>query len=150
MSTLNRHTTEPTIAYISNNGGHFENNQRSFPQPIVQTSTPASPPNPRLEKYLELCVNVGEHNITLAELRISTSQSQITTDGELFQEIRKSYGKRRGLLRTHSLHLFKPAKVDFVQVNVVRLNCRQGLTNILVLSGRRFGRYLEWSALFPD
>lgn len=118
MSTLNRHTTEPTLAHISNNVGHFENNQRSFPQPIVKMSIPACPPIQRLEKYLELCVNVGEHNITLAEIRISTSQSQITTDGELFQEIRKSYGKRRGFLRTHSLHLFKPAKVDFVQVNM--------------------------------
>lgn len=119
MPSLNQHSTVPILAHVPKNGGYFETNQRFSPQPLVMTSTPTSPPNPIIEKNFELCVNVGEHNISLAEIGISTPESRITTDGELFREIKMHYMKCRGFLRTHTLYLFKPVKVNFVQVNMV-------------------------------
>lgn len=78
-----------------------------------------SPQIPLIEKYLELCINTGEYNVTLAEIEISTAQSHITSDGQLFHEIRKQYNQHRRFSKVHNLHLFKPVEVRFVQVGQI-------------------------------
>ncbi|KAL8692509.1 MAG: hypothetical protein Q9218_002484 [Villophora microphyllina] len=67
------------------------------------------------ERYLELCVNTSEYDITLAEIEISTSETVINSDGELFDEIRRRYHKCRGALGFYNWLLLKPVGVHFVQ-----------------------------------
>lgn len=69
------------------------------------------------EKYLELCLNTGEYDVSLAEIAISSAQQIINSDGELFQEIRQRYQKTRGLIRSLNLRLFKPINIHFVEVS---------------------------------
>ena len=87
------------------------------PQTHLAEAKNTRPPSPIVEKYLELCVNTGEYNISLAEIEVSTPRAQITNDGELFRAIKKKYDHHRGFLKTHQLHLFKPVAVHFVQVS---------------------------------
>ncbi|KAL8826514.1 MAG: hypothetical protein Q9170_007375, partial [Blastenia crenularia] len=82
---------------------------------IAPTSAAAIDPTVLKERYLELCINTGEYDITLAEIHITTPEASITSDGQLFEEIRKQYNKHRGFLRSHKWSLFKPVDVHFVQ-----------------------------------
>ncbi|MCJ1264418.1 hypothetical protein MMC22_004289 [Lobaria immixta] len=82
-------------------------------QPIVCTGS--IPSVLGTEKYLELCLNTGEYDVSLAEIAISRNQQSIDNDGQLFQEIRKRYQKTRGIIKTPNFHLFKPVDVHFVE-----------------------------------
>lgn len=84
--------------------------------PTVATCKISPSSNLMVEKYLELCVNTGEYDISLAEVSILSSGSNITNDGELFQEIKRQYNQHRGFLKTHNLHFFRPTEVLFVKV----------------------------------
>ncbi|KAL9623614.1 MAG: hypothetical protein Q9160_002070 [Pyrenula sp. 1 TL-2023] len=67
-------------------------------------------------RYLELCVNTGEHEISLAEIKIhGNGSSVIGSDGDLFREIIKEYEATRHCLLVHKLGLFKPARADHVE-----------------------------------
>ena len=57
--------------------------------PHIATSSNLLQPSQLIQKFLELCINTGEYDITLAEIEISTSRSSITSDSQLFEEIRK-------------------------------------------------------------
>lgn len=72
--------------------------------------------SPLVEKYLELCVNTGEHGVSLAEIKISTKDNRITSDGQLFDEIRRGYKNIRSSFKAHRFNLFKPIRVNFIQV----------------------------------
>ncbi|KAL9599472.1 MAG: hypothetical protein Q9219_003811 [cf. Caloplaca sp. 3 TL-2023] len=72
--------------------------------------TPVNCSSPRKERYLELCINTGEYDIALAEIHITTPETKITSDGQLFEEIRTQYNKHRGFLRSHRWSLFRPAE----------------------------------------
>lgn len=98
---------------------NFDTNSTLGPHPIAVTGMKKKALDQNIEKYLELCVNIGEYDISLAEIEISTLNSSINTDGELFQEIKRSYKKHRGYLKTHNLHLFKPVDVRYVQVSTM-------------------------------
>jgi hypothetical protein len=70
-----------------------------------------------LSRYLEICVNTGEYEISLAEIKINNHGSPaIRSDGDLFREISNAYDTTRYRLLTHKLGLFKPARVDYVEV----------------------------------
>lgn len=84
--------------------------------PILATESIDCSYLPLVEKYLELCVNTGEYDISLAEIEISTAQSSIVSDGDLFCAIRAKYRQHHGFLKTHNFSLFKPVEVRFVQV----------------------------------
>lgn len=84
-------------------------------QPIVYADSIPSAPD--TEKYLELCLNTGEYDVSLAEIVISTNQQTIENDGQLFQEIRNRYRRNRGIIKTPNFHLFKPVDVHFVEVS---------------------------------
>ncbi|KAL8711910.1 MAG: hypothetical protein Q9225_007047, partial [Loekoesia sp. 1 TL-2023] len=79
----------------------------------MPTSAATISSNALKERYLELCINTGEHDITLAEIPITTPEISITSDGQLFEEIRKQYNKTRGFLRSHKWSLFKPRRGAF-------------------------------------
>lgn len=115
----NQKPTAPTSTSDPDKG-HLH--QRYVPHPVVAKSRQNSLLCATTEKYFELCINVGEFDVSLAEIGISTPESQITTDGHLFQEIKTHYNKHRGLLKRHSLYLFKPVKVYFVQVKHQSIN----------------------------
>ncbi|KAL8725962.1 MAG: hypothetical protein Q9166_007039, partial [cf. Caloplaca sp. 2 TL-2023] len=115
-------TMTPPISSAVQATGHMQN--IAFPN--SQTSSNAHPgttmmsgsipcPPAVVERYLELCVNTGEHSISLAEIQVTTPESSITSDGQLFEEIRKQYRKRRGFLQASEWSLFKPIEVHFVQ-----------------------------------
>lgn len=125
--SMNHHTSASISTNTVNNRSTSVRNQKFVPRPLVATSTSKSPVNSVAEKYLELCINIGEHNISIAEIGILSPQSRIATDGQLFQKIRKAYHQRRGFLRSLNLHLFKPKKVDFVQVILKHYGCQLGL-----------------------
>lgn len=103
--------------------GHQQAHTRTDSQaannaPIASTATtpkPLSLPRQPTERYLELCINTGEYDISLAEIHINTPETSITSDGQLFEEIRKRYQKCRGILRNHKWSLFKPIDVHFVR-----------------------------------
>lgn len=75
-----------------------------------------------MNKFLELCVNMGEYKVSLVEIPIATPQSKIFTDGQLFQKIKEDYNKQRGFLKSNVFRLFKPIKVHFVQVKPAHQN----------------------------
>lgn len=104
---------------INENTHNLNTNSSLGPHPVAVTGMKKKALNQTIEKYLELCVNIGEYDISLAEIEISTLHSSINTDGELFQEIKRSYKKHRGYLKTHNLHLFKPVDVRYVQVSAM-------------------------------
>ena len=85
--------------------------------PYITTATNVLHPPRLTQKFFELCINTDEYDITLVEIEISTSRSSITSDSQLFQEIRKKYNHHWNFLRTHSLSLFKPIDVHYVQVS---------------------------------
>ena len=58
---------------------------------------------------------MGEFNVFLVELEIVTPQTQIITDGQLFEKLKKAMGKI--FLKTKNFRLIKPVRVHFVQVN---------------------------------
>ena len=64
----------------------------------------------RMKKYLELCINTGEFQISLGEIEITG----VCSDGLLFRMIKKKYLD----LRSHRARYFllKPTAVQFVQV----------------------------------
>lgn len=121
---LNVNQLPTTNSISSNNSSNVNPSQISHRN--VQNSTSSSC-NQTLQqcpmnKYFELCVNMGEYNVSLVEIEIATPQSKITTDGQLFKKIKENYNKQRGFLKTNVFRLFKPARVDFVQVNTVHQN----------------------------
>ena len=61
-------------------------------------------------KYLEVCVNIGEHERRLAEIDVS----QICCDSELFQRVKEGYRSIRGYRSWY--FLVKPSKIEYVQV----------------------------------
>ncbi|KAH6638021.1 hypothetical protein C7974DRAFT_374626 [Boeremia exigua] len=70
-------------------------------------------------KYLELCVNVGKYETKLAEIQVSSSQSNgaaICTDAHLFRQIYHRYFA----LRKHTWRrfLYRPAGIKFVHFGV--------------------------------
>ncbi|KAL9003543.1 MAG: hypothetical protein Q9188_003601 [Gyalolechia gomerana] len=72
-------------------------------------------PTPPNKRYLELCVNTGEYDISLTEIHVTTPETAITSDGQLFEEIRKQYNRCRGIFRSHKWSLFKPVDLHFVR-----------------------------------
>ncbi|KAL8755981.1 MAG: hypothetical protein Q9184_004644 [Pyrenodesmia sp. 2 TL-2023] len=97
--------------------------QTASSPPSVSASASSSPgPNlsPLIERYLELCINTGEYDVTLAEIHITTPTTLITSDGQLFEEIKKRYHEHRGFLLTHRWSLLKPTQVHFVRVRSFR------------------------------
>jgi hypothetical protein len=70
-----------------------------------------SQPEQRKKKFLELCVNTGQHSIYLGEIEVSDAKS----DGELFSRINQRYRELRGF-RFQRIFL-KPADVHFVHVS---------------------------------
>lgn len=68
------------------------------------------------QKYLELCVNSSEYDISLVEINLSTTSAPIITDGQLFCEIRKRYNETRSNLVLHKLRFFRPAFLSYVRV----------------------------------
>jgi NDT80 / PhoG like DNA-binding family len=69
-------------------------------------------------KFLELCINTGEYEINLAEIKIEDhGLPAIRSDGELFRAIKNQYEATRFCLLTHKLRVFKPARVDYVEVS---------------------------------
>ncbi len=64
-------------------------------------------------KHIELCVNRGEYYIGLGEIEAS----KISTDKEIFEQIRKKYFELRSF-RARALRLFiiRPADIKFVKV----------------------------------
>jgi hypothetical protein len=61
--------------------------------------------------FLELCVNTGPHLKSLAEI----DTANISTDGTLFQNLRKQCLRLRGL--RSRFWLLKPAAISFVRVS---------------------------------
>ena len=61
--------------------------------------------------YLELCVNTGAHLKTLGEIDLSG----VSTDGALFQAVKKKYLQLRGF--RSRFWLLTPASVSFVRVS---------------------------------
>lgn len=82
--------------------------------PTVQHNSPYA-----RNKYLELCVNVGKYETKLAEIPVSSSQSNsaaICTDAHLFRQIYYRYFA----LRKHTWRrfLYRPAGIRFVHFGV--------------------------------
>ena len=69
--------------------------------------------NERNLSFLELCVNTGPHLKSLAEI----DTRNISTDGALFQAIRKQYLGLRGF--RSRFWLLKPAAISFVRVSLI-------------------------------
>jgi hypothetical protein len=66
-----------------------------------------------IKKYFGICVNVGEHIVSLGEVNVST----VTTDSEFFRKVWEKYEALRGF-RARGLRRFliKPTGVEFVHV----------------------------------
>jgi hypothetical protein len=75
------------------------------------TSQAASSHPHRKRKFLELCVNTGEIDISLGEIDVT----DVNTDGELFKKIYERYKNLRGH-RMRRIFL-KPIDVHFVRVS---------------------------------
>ena len=83
--------------------GSLSNTQSSF------SSTSSSM---REAKFLELCVNTGEHLKELGEIDLTNA----TCDGDLFGAVRERYLQIRGF--RSKFWLLKPATVSFVRVRI--------------------------------
>lgn len=72
-----------------------------------------------VKKYLELCVNVSRHSINLGEINVSS----IASDGQLFDEIWKTYCDIKGKDWKATLRnwFLEPDDVLFVLVSSKRL-----------------------------
>ena len=123
--------------------GHPSSTPTNSTQPDLQASNTGLPSNSCAQmpacRFLELCVNTGEYEISLAEIRIQEhGHPAIRSDGELFCAIRAQYEASRYCFLTHKLRLFKPARVDYVEVSKPKLTngTRVRLTRT-VLYGRR-------------
>ena len=69
--------------------------------------------NVRNLSFLELCVNTGPHLKSLAEI----NTGNISTDGALFEAIRKRYLDLRDF--RSRFWLLKPAAISFVRVSLI-------------------------------
>ncbi|KAJ8110407.1 hypothetical protein OPT61_g6744 [Boeremia exigua] len=70
-------------------------------------------------KFLELCVNVGKYETQLAEIQVSSSQSNgaaICTDAHLFRQIYHRYFALRK--HTWRRYLYRPVGIKFVHFGV--------------------------------
>ena len=61
-------------------------------------------------RFLELCINTGGYVTSLGEIEISAG----TSDGDLFDRIRKKYRELRG--RSYKRMLMHPVEVHYVKV----------------------------------
>jgi len=87
---------DPTVSNIATN--------RLLPLP------PLTP-----KRFVALCINTGEFDMTLGEVDISS----ITTDRQMFQALKSTYHSRRGF-RTKAFRrwLIKPVDIKFIQFAV--------------------------------
>ncbi|KAI4193359.1 MAG: hypothetical protein LQ346_003942 [Caloplaca aetnensis] len=126
--TTNRNLPQLTGGSSSQPTAHAQNPPPSTSQTLCSapsvsasaSSTSRPYTTSMTERYLELCINTGEYDVTLAEIQITTPTTLITSDGQLFEEIKKRYHECRGFLRTHRWSLLKPTEVHFVRVRLSR------------------------------
>jgi hypothetical protein len=89
----------------SSSATSVDSQEGSTSNPFLNDQTP--------NKYIALCVNRGEYYIGLGEIEAS----KISTDKEIFEQIRKKYFELRSFrARASRLFLIRPADIKFVKV----------------------------------
>jgi hypothetical protein len=145
---VNLHSLPSAHCYSGTNaiGTHNRNRNATYTPP-PRTVLEGNPgihnrrPISMVNKYLELCVNTGDYEIGLGEIKIRTVDSNIVSDGQLFLRIKETYDEIRKSLKTHRLGLFKPADISFVKVkkDSDRKRRQYSLYSIVLCRRRRRG-----------
>lgn len=110
--------TAPPTAHLQPQNASILQTQPTLTQRNVstvsssQTLPGATAGNANLS-FLELCVNTGPHLKSLAEIETT----YISSDGELFETLRKHYLRLRRF--RSQFWLLKPASVSFVRVSLL-------------------------------